>query len=46
MKFRVIFLDVVLEDFFVVCNFYGDDDEIEIVEKFMCLLLMVLIRDF
>lgn len=44
-KLRATSLDVVLEDFSAARNFYGDDDEIEIVEKFMRLSSMALIRD-
>ena len=44
-KLRATSLDVVLEDFSAARNFYGDDDEIEIVEKFMRLSSMALMRD-
>lgn len=44
-KLRATSLDVVLEDFSAARNFYGDDDEIEIVEKFMRLSSMALMKD-
>ena len=44
-KLRATSLDVVLEDFSAARNVYRDDDEIEIVEKFMRLSSMALMRD-
>ena len=44
-KLRATSLDVVLEDFSSARNYYGDDNEIEIVEKFMRLSSMALMKD-
>ena len=44
-KLRATSLDVMLGDFSAARNFYGDDEEIEIVEKFMRLSSMALMKD-
>lgn len=44
-KLRATSLDVVLEDVFAARNFFGDDDDIEVVEKFMRLSSMALLKD-